>query len=145
LASSTGFHDKLISKLKISIGCAAMDQDTLHWIIELGINEGKQSEFEKLAKEMSDMVRRSEPGTRKYEWFLSENGNKCLVIETYDSSDSGLVHVRGEAINKIFPEILKVAKITRFEICGKPSKELVDELADDNVGLYRFIAGFSRQ
>ena len=76
---------------------------------------------------------------------LSENGNKCLVIETYDSSNSGLVHGRGEAINKIFPEILKIAKITLFEICGKPSKELVDELADDNVCRYRFITGFSRQ
>jgi hypothetical protein len=29
-----------------------------------------------------------------------------------------LAHVRGEAINKIFPEILKIANVTRFEICG---------------------------
>jgi quinol monooxygenase YgiN len=121
-----------------------MDQDALHWIIELSINEGKQYEFQKLAKEMSNMVRCTELGTRNYEWFLSENGNKCLVIETYDSSNSALVHVRGEAINKIFPEVLKVAKITRFEICGKPSKELVDELADDKVGLYKLVTGFSR-
>ncbi len=122
-----------------------MDNNALHWIIELSINDGKQREFEKLAEEMSDMVRRSEHGTRNYEWFLSENGNKCLVIETYDDSNSGLIHVRGEAINKIFPKILKVAKITRFEICGDPSEELIQELADDNVGVYRFITGFSRQ
>ncbi|MDQ4100895.1 MAG: antibiotic biosynthesis monooxygenase [Thermoproteota archaeon] len=113
----------------------------MHWIIELSIEEGKQHEFKKLAKEMSDMVRRSESGTRKYEWFLSEKENKCLVIETYHSSNSGLVHIRGEAINKIFPEILKVAKITRFEICGDPS----EELADDNIDICRFITGFSRQ
>jgi quinol monooxygenase YgiN len=121
-----------------------MDNDALHWIVELSINDGKQHEFEKLAKEMSDMVRRSEPGTRDYKWFFYEKRNKCLVIETYDNSNSGLVHVRGEAINKIFPEILKVAKITRFEICGSPSEELVHELADDNVDVYRFITGFSR-
>ena len=121
-----------------------MDRDNLHWIIEFSIDEGKHYEFEKLAREMSDMVRRSEPGTRMYEWFLSEIGNKCLVIEIYDSSNSALAHIRGEAINKIFPEVLKVAKITRFEICGNLSKELVDELADDKVGLYRLITGFSR-
>lgn len=121
-----------------------MDQDALQWIVELNINEGKQAEFEKLAKQMSDMVRRSEPGTRKYEWFLTEKGNKCLIIETYDSSNSGLAHVRGEAINKIFPEILKIANVTRFEICGNPSVELIRELADDNPSIYRFIGGFSR-
>jgi quinol monooxygenase YgiN len=121
-----------------------MDQDTLHWIIEFSIDEGKRYEFERLAKEMSHMVKHSEPGTCKYEWFLSEIGNKCLVIETYDSSNSALVHIRGEAISKVFPEILKVAKISRFEICGNPGKELVNELADDKVNFYKLITGFSR-
>jgi quinol monooxygenase YgiN len=121
-----------------------MEQDVLQWIVELNISEGKQAEFEEIAKEMSDTVRRSEPGTRKYEWFLSEKENKCLIIESYDSSNSGLAHVRGEAINKVFPEILKIANVTRFEICGSPSEELVSELADDNPSIYRFISGFSR-
>jgi len=121
-----------------------MEQDALQWIVELSINEGKQAEFEKLAKEMSDTVRRFEPGTRKYEWFLTEKGNKCLIIETYDNSSSGLSHARGEAINRIFPEILKIAKITRFEICGNPSEELLRELMDDNPSVYRVISGFSR-
>jgi hypothetical protein len=71
-----------------------------------------------ILKKSRSNIRRSEPGTRKYEWFLTEKGNKCLIIETYDSSNSGLAHVRGEAINKIFPEILKIANVTRFEICG---------------------------
>jgi hypothetical protein len=73
----------------------------------------------------------SEPGTRKYEWFLTEKGNKCLIIETYDSSNSELAHVRGEAINKIFPEILKITNVTGFEIGGNASEELIRELADD--------------
>jgi hypothetical protein len=94
---------------------------------------------------MGDMVRRSEPGTRKYEWFLAEKGHKYLIIETYDSSSSGLAHTRGEAINKIFlPEILKIANVTRFEVCGNPREELVRELVDDNPSIYRFISGFSR-
>ena len=122
-----------------------MEQDTLQWIVELSINEGKQAEFEKLAKEMIDGVRQSEPGTRKYQWFLSKKGNKCLVIETYDNSSSALTHTRGDAINKIFlPEILKIANVTRFEICGNPSEELVRELAEDNPSIYRFVGGFSR-
>ncbi len=66
------------------------------------------------------------------------------VAETSDSSNSALVHIRGEALNKIFPEFLKIAKITLFEICGAPGKELVTELADDKVNLYKLFSGFSR-
>lgn len=121
-----------------------MLEDHLQWIVEFSINRGKQTEFENLVKKISDVVRRSEPGTRKYEWFLDEKRNKCIVIESYDSSISGLAHSNGEAVTKILPEILRIAKITRFEVCGKPSKQLVDELADLKPSVYRFIAGYSR-
>ncbi len=135
---------KPITKIIRSICCSKWTKDVLHGIAELSINEDEQPEFEKFAKEMmSNKVRRSEPGTRNYEWFLAEGGSKCVIIETYDSSNTGLVHLRGEAINKIFPEILKIAKnSTRFEICGKPSEVIVREIADDNLSIYRFINGF---
>jgi quinol monooxygenase YgiN len=82
----------------------------------MSINEGKQAEFEKLAKEMSDLGRHSEVGTLKYEGFLIENENKYFIIETWDKWSSGLAQAREEAINTIFPEILKVAKVTHSEI-----------------------------
>ena len=121
-----------------------MNPDQLQWIVEFSIKRGKQAEFERLAKEISDIVRRSEPGTRKYEWFLNKKENRCVVIETYDSSITGIYHVNGEAIKKLFPEILKIAKITRFEVCGNPSQELVNQLTDVDAILYQFIGGFSR-
>lgn len=90
------------------------------------------------------MVRRSEPGTRKYEWFLDKKNSKCVVIESYDSSVSGLAHARGEPIRRLLPEILKIAKITRFEVCGNPNAELLHELKDVNANVCSFIGGFSR-
>jgi quinol monooxygenase YgiN len=121
-----------------------MNPDQLQWIVEFSIKRGKQVEFERLAKEISDIVRRSEPGTKKYEWFLNKRENKCIVIESYDSSISGVAHVNGEAIKRLFPEILKIAKVTRFEVCGNPSEELIHQLADVHPIAYPFTAGFSR-
>jgi quinol monooxygenase YgiN len=118
--------------------------EQLQWIVEFSINRGKKEEFQKLAKDMSNIVRRSEPGTGKYEWFLNDKGNKCIVIESYNSSTAGIAHAKGEAVTKVLPQILKVAKISRFEVCGNPSKELLKELADVNPGVYRFIGGFTR-
>lgn len=116
----------------------------LQWIVEFSINRGKKEEFQRLAKNMSDIVRRSEAGTRKYEWFLNGKGNKCIVIESYNSSIAGIAHAKGEAVTKVLPQILKIAKISRFEVCGYPSRELMEELADVNPSVYQFVGGFSR-
>lgn len=121
-----------------------MNPDHLQWIVEFSIRKGKLREFEKLAKDISDIVRRSEPGTRKYEWFLDEKRNKCIVLECYDSSISAIAHVNGEAVVKVLPEILKIAKISRFEVCGNASDELLHDLSDLDVNVYRFVEGFSR-
>lgn len=121
-----------------------MDQGHLQWVVEFSIKKGKLAEFEGLVKEISNMVRRFEPGTRKYEWFLDKKESKCIVIESYDSTISGMAHVNGEAIKKAFPEILKIAKITRFAVCGNPSDELLRSLADVNPKVYQFVEGFSR-
>jgi quinol monooxygenase YgiN len=118
--------------------------DHQQWIVEFSINRGKLAEFEKLAIEISNAVRRSEPGTRQYEWFLNRKENRCVVIESYDSSVSGSAHVNGDAIRRFFPQILKVAKVSSFKVCGDPSPELVGELADVDARVYQFIGGYSR-
>jgi len=128
----------------IQINRSKMYQDHLQWIVEFTINRNKHAEFVKLVNEMSDMVRRFEPGTRQYEWFLDEKHNKCIVIESYDSSVSGIAHLRGEAIMKIFPKILKVAKISHFAVCGNASEELIKELEDVDTNIHQFISGFVR-
>jgi quinol monooxygenase YgiN len=38
--------------------------------------KGEKEGFEKVVKEMSDLVRLSELGTRKYEWFIEDKGSK---------------------------------------------------------------------
>jgi len=121
-----------------------MYRESLQWIIEFSVKRGKQPEFEKLVGEMADMVRRSEPGTRKYEWFYNARDNKCVVVESYDSSISGIAHAKGEAVAKLFPQILKVAKVTGFKVCGNPTDKLIEELADVHPTIYPFIGGFSR-
>ena len=121
-----------------------MSSQQLQWIVEFDIKRGKKTEFEKVLHDMSNLVRLSEPGTRKYEWFIDEKGSNCVVIESYDSSESGKAHATGQAIQKYFPQLLKLAKVSGFKVCGNPSEELMDELRDVNAIVYRFVDGYSR-
>ncbi len=117
---------------------------SLQWIVEFEIKRGKREEFEKVVKELSDAVRLSEPGTRKYEWFIEKNGRNCIVIESYNSSESGIAHVKGQAIHKYFPQLLKLAKVSSFNVCGDPDDALIRTLNDVNAHVFQFVSGFSR-
>jgi quinol monooxygenase YgiN len=121
-----------------------MNSEQLQWIVEFEIKRGKREEFEKVIKELSDAVRRSEPGARKYEWFIDQKGKSCVVIEAYNSSEAGIAHVKGQAIKRLFPQLLKLAKVSSFKVCGSPNDMLIKELADVDATLYQFITGFSR-
>src|SRR5579884_2554938 len=107
-----------------------MKQEQLQWIVEFTIQEGKLEQFEKIAEELANTVQNSEPGTKIYQWYLKEKENrKCVVSELYENSNAGLAHLNGKAVNTILvPKIFPIAKITRFEVYGDPSKELQEEL-----------------
>lgn len=123
-----------------------MKQEQLQWIVEFTIQEGKLDQFKKLAQELADTVQNSEPGTKIYQWYLKEKDNtKCIVSELYENSDAGLSHLNGKAVDTILvPKIFPIAKITRFEVYGDPSKELQEEL--DKLGTinYHSLTGFTR-
>jgi quinol monooxygenase YgiN len=121
-----------------------MSSQRLQWIVEFEIKKGKREEFEKVVQDISNLVRRSEPGTRLYEWFIDNEGRRCIVLESYDSSISGVAHAKGEAIKRFFPLLLKLAKISSFKVCGNPDEELIKELADVDAKFFQFAYGFSR-
>ena len=44
------------------------------------------AEFKQLAADALSTIR-NEPGTLQHDWFLSADGSRCVVRETYASSD----------------------------------------------------------
>lgn len=47
------------------------------------IKPGKEAEFRRLAQECFALVDATEPDTIGYEWFLSEDGTKCVTVDVY--------------------------------------------------------------
>lgn len=118
----------------------------LQWIVEFTIERSKLEEFREYAKEMIDVVNKNEPGAQRYQWYIDDKDEtKCIVSELYEDSDAGIAHLEGKATNTILvPKILSVAKITRFEVYGTPSKKLQEALATLNTKNYHFMAGYAR-
>ena len=69
---------------------------------------------------------------------------KCIVHETYASSEAALVHNNSAASQTILPKFFEVSKISRFDVYGNPSETLQKLLANFGAHTYYLFAGFSR-
>lgn len=115
---------------------------TVAYLFELTIKEGKLAEFKEKAAAYTAAVKEGEPGTLEYQWWLSEDGERCLLKETFDGSESLLKHI--ENVSPTLPELLAIAPITRFEVFGDVSPEArttLDSLGATYVG---HLVGFER-
>ncbi len=78
-------------------------------------------EFRQLAADALEIVR-SEPGTLQYDWFFSADGTRCVVRETYASSDAVLGHLGN--VGPILGRMVELGGGLELDIFGSPSPEL---------------------
>ena len=83
------------------------------YLFELIIQDGKLADVRQQASDYAQAVQAAEPGTLEYQWWLSEDGTRCLLKETFDSSDSLLRH-----LDNVGPSLPQLLAITRNRIVG---------------------------
>ena len=93
---------------------------------------------------MSRAVEAKELETTNYQFYLDGAETKCIVWETYTSSEAVLAHINGAASQSILPKIFNISKMTRVEVYGKPSEELKKTIANSSPITYNLFIGFSR-
>ena len=112
------------------------------YLFELTIKDGKVDEFKQKAGAYTGAVQMGEPGTLEYQWWLSEDGSRGLLKETFDSSESLLTHLANVGPN--LPELLAIAPITRFEVFGEVSDAAREALDPLGAQYFDHIVGFER-
>src|SRR5579864_7858880 len=96
-----------------------MAMSTVYFLVELTVHEGKLDEFKGIAQEMN-AGSQSEPGTLGYEWYFSEDGKRCRLVETYATADDVQAHIAGPVVQQLVPKLLQQATLDRFEVYGDP-------------------------
>ena len=98
------------------------------------IHEGQFDEFETLAEQCIQIVREKDAGgTLQYDWFYNEAHDECVVRERYRDSDAVLEHMAN--LGDTVGALLDVCDFSA-EICGTPSAELSEAIADFDVQVY---------
>lgn len=105
----------------------------LQLTLRLRIHDGRQQDFESLARECMQITRARDTGTLQYDWFLERGGDVCLVRETYRDSDAVLEHAVN--LGDRMAAITRIADAS-LEICGSPSERLLGALVGLDVTVF---------
>ena len=102
------------------------------------ISADAADQFTQLAAEAMATIR-GEPGTLQHDWFLSDDGTRCVVRETYASSDAFLAHLAG--VGPLLGRLVELGGGLELEVFGEPSAAVRDALAPFRPRIYRHSQG----
>jgi len=120
-----------------------MMSEAVSWNLKLSLKAGKLDAFKALAQEMSEATEANEPSALLYEWFISEDGKQCHIIEHYTDSAAVVTHMStfGEQFAERFLECVDPVSLSVY---GSPTDE-VRAILDGLGAVYLDgFAGFSR-
>jgi quinol monooxygenase YgiN len=113
----------------------------ISWILEVAILPGQLKNFRAVARDLI-AVTQSEPGTRAYEWNLSDDKTVCHIFERYQNSDALVAHV--QSFGSFAQRFMQACRPTRFDVYGSPNEEAKAALADFHPVYFSPLGGFSR-
>ncbi len=120
-----------------------MNTKIVRVVVEATIHEGKLSDLEAIAKQMT-VASEKEPGTLGYEWYLSHDRKRVRLSETYADAAAVLAHFHGPVVQQLVPKMLEVAKLDSFEVYGDPGAEMRAMLAGFGAEIFTPWQGMNR-
>jgi quinol monooxygenase YgiN len=120
-----------------------MSKQTVRFVVDLSIHEGKLDEFESIARTMIADTQ-NESGASDYDWCFSNDHRRCRILETYKDADAVLAHMLGNAVQISIPKLLQISKITRFEVYGDPGPKAAQMLVKVGAEIFDIWGGVSR-
>jgi quinol monooxygenase YgiN len=122
---------------------ASMTDNQVRFSVDLAIHDGRRAAFESIAREMIAGSQK-EAGNLVYSWYLSADGKRCRLLETYADAAAVLAHMTGMVVQQLVPRLLEHSKIERFEVYGDPGAKAAAILQGLGAEIYQFQFGFSR-
>src|ERR1700677_720478 len=89
-------------------------------------------------------VSATEPGTLGYEWFVSADGKRFRLVETYVDSSAIEAHFMGPAVQQWVPRLVPICKVDGFEIYGDPGPKVAAMAGGLGAVVYRYWFGINR-
>ena len=120
-----------------------MRADQVHYTIQFDVAEGKMAEFEDLTQQAIDGSQ-EEPGTLVYRWQIDESGSSVQLHERFADEAAMGAHMGGHAATEIFPKLMEISNVSRFDVHGDISAESTEALKGFGATIFSGWKGFDR-
>ena len=102
--------------------------ESIKFYLDLKVITNEPQKVEKLIEEMVIFIKKTEPGTKFYEYYISEDKKKISLTEHYKDSNAAEKHVV-DFLNGPYQEtFFKLMEIQSFQVMGPASKNLIKSL-----------------
>ena len=121
-----------------------MRADQVHYTLQFDVAEGKGPEFASLVDKANAIVQAEEPGTVVYRWQADPSGNSVQLHERFADEAAMGVHMAGPAATEVFPALMEISEVTRFDVHGDVGAESTEALTNFGATIFSSWKGFDR-
>ena len=121
------------------------DSGSVIFILQMDV-EGDTNEVREWVAERSvkTVLENNEDGTQRFEWFLTEDSTKAVLIEQFNDSAAAKIRVENLFSSPVSAEWQERFTPTAVLVCGSVKSDLIELLEPMNPQYLGFEAGFHR-
>tara|TARA_Y100001936_G_C15915035_1_gene580780 strand:+ start:207 stop:635 length:429 start_codon:yes stop_codon:yes gene_type:complete len=113
--------------------------------LDLDIAEGKSAEVNEFVDYLVTTVKKTEPKTMYYKYWISEDKKKVSLMEIYHSNEDALFHMNAFANAPHRDKFLETFLVTNFQVLGDTNDELKSAMKAYTEDHRTLINGFKRK
>ena len=112
--------------------------------LDMEIAEGKSNGVIEFVEYLVSAVKKTEPDTAYYKYWISEDSSKVSLMEIYHTNEAALFHMNAFAEASHRDKFLETFIVTNFQVMGDTSNELKDAMKAYTTDHRSLIDGFKR-
>lgn len=120
-----------------------MLEQVVRLTVSFSVNEAQLETFKAVAAEMTEGTK-AEPGTLGYEWFVSADGKRYRLVETYSDISAIEAHFMGPVVQQLVPRLAATCSVDGFEFYGDPGPKVSAMAAGFGAVFFKYALGIER-
>ena len=112
--------------------------------LDMDIAEGKSEGVEEFVDYLVSAVKKTEPKTMYYKYWISEDKSKVSLIEIYHTNEDALFHMNAFDKASHKEQFIETFVITNFQVMGNTSDELKEAMSAFTKDHRTLMNGFKR-
>ena len=112
--------------------------------LDMDIAEGKSEGVEEFVDYLVSAVKKTEPKTMYYKYWISEDKSKVSLMEVYHTNEDALFHMNAFDKASHKEQFIETFVITNFQVMGNTSDELKEAMSAFTIDHRTLMNGFKR-